>query len=575
MPRNFRQKWWAKVRCLVGIITIVGGTSATPFYDVRAENCPDVKIIFARGSGGERWTDQNYLAFKNSLEPKLKTLKLNYEFLDLDYPAIGIDNLSVLIGAYTSAGEAYDFGESVNAGINKLISEVNNGHCKNTKYILGGYSQGAMVVSKSIHNLSAEKIIYAATFGDPKIYLPEGKSYFTPKILSSSDKNILHIGTVPEACKGQNLSSYRTYVPDCYTYEGLLGSYQPYAPNGFEKKMGTWCNKKDIFCSSYLSISDHTSYVSDNLYEDAARVIAAKVADFYNIKGNVFSPHDTAILIDSTGSMSGLIDKYKNEATSLAEKTLASGGRIALYDYRDVGEGYAPVERCNFEACTMESFKAGLNAILVDGGGDEPESLLSASFNVMQKLSWQRGATKSVVVLTDAGYHSPDLDGVTFYDVVNLSREIDPVNFYIITTPQNFEFYNSLAAETDGAVVSAADNLGLLTENIMERYDSLPRVEYNDGDIEIPGIEIEYVEDSGGDKVKIKVKNSGTKIMIVLNDAILGVVEDEEFIIDGLKRDIINNILLMPLSDTRRGIGAEITLGSFNTPKTPDAGIIK
>ena len=87
---------------------------------------------------------------------------------------------------------------------------VNSASCPGTKYVVGGYSQGAMVVSKALGSLNADRIIYAATFGDPKIYLPEGK------------------GILPAACRGENLSDYRMYVPDCQAYKGLLGAYVPY-----------------------------------------------------------------------------------------------------------------------------------------------------------------------------------------------------------------------------------------------------------------------------------------------------------------------------------------------------------
>ena len=61
------KKLWLAV---VAILTI---NLAIPI-SAKAESCPDVKIIFARGSGGERWTDQNYLAFKDELSEKLKLL---------------------------------------------------------------------------------------------------------------------------------------------------------------------------------------------------------------------------------------------------------------------------------------------------------------------------------------------------------------------------------------------------------------------------------------------------------------------------------------------------------------------
>ena len=334
-----------------------------PPVATNASNCPDLKVIFARGSGAERYNNNDYQVFKSTLESKLKTSNLTYEFDDLDYPAIGVgaDNLQVLIGAYFGGGDSYEFGGSVNQGANRLINIINNDTCINTKYVIAGYSQGALAVMKGLDSIIPEKLVYAATFGDPKIYLPEGK------------------GAIPAACRGDNLSEYRIYVPDCRAYTGLLGAKTPYITPALSGKVGTWCNKFDIFCSSHFSISSHTSYDTDNLYEDASRLIFSKVAAEFNFKNAYTSPHDTAILIDSTGSMGDYIAKYKSEALRLATKTLDAGGRVALYDYRDLKDPYTPVKRCGFDTCTLETFKQGLNQIgASDGGEDEPESLLSA-----------------------------------------------------------------------------------------------------------------------------------------------------------------------------------------------------
>lgn len=567
-----------RVRFIVATAAILTAAVQVPIIQTAdAASCPDLKIVFARGSGGERWADQNYLSFRDSLDAKLKSTHLDYEFLDLDYQAIGIGDLTVLTGAYLGAGETYAFGESVNEGVSKLTNLINSDKCSKTKYVIGGYSQGAMVVSKAIHGIRASKVLYAATFGDPKIFLPEGKSYGGSSLPGGGDKNVLHTGTLPDACKNLNLSEYRLYVPDCYAYEGALGSYQPYQPSGWSGKLGTWCNGKDIFCSSYLSITDHVSYVRDNLYEDAAKVIYAKIREQFGLSSGAISAHNTAILIDSTGSMAGLINEYKAEALNLANQTFESGGKVALYDYRDIrADGYEPREHCNFETCTAENFAAKLDEITVDGGGDTPESLLYSSFQVMKELNWEYGATKSLVVLTDADYHSPDFDsrGTTFLDVVNLSRTIDPVNFYIITREYVMPFYEDLARETDGAVVSSASDLSILTRDIMERYDSLPRVEVSEEITGLPTVEVlEVVDNFDSVSLKLALGGGGTRVLVAVNDAVLGVYAGEELTISELDRSVVNEIRLVALSEERRGAAATVELGALVAiPKVPDTG---
>lgn len=535
----------------------------------QAESCPDVRIVFARGSGEERWGDQNYRTFKKAIEEKISTTSIGYEFIDLEYPAVGVglDNIGVALGAFFGAGDSYEFGESVNAGVRNLTALVNGASCPQTKYILGGYSQGAMVVSKALASLDADRIIYAATFGDPKLYLPEGA------------------GVIPTACRGKNLSDYRMYVPDCRAYKGLLGAYIPYEPETLAQKVGTWCNKGDIFCSSHLNIEDHIAYVRDNLYEDASRVIFDKICKSFGVENKISSPHDTAILIDSTGSMSGMIEKYKAEALRLARETLESGGRVALYDYRDLDDPYSPVQHCDFNTCTIESFQAGLDEIQVGGGGDTPESLLSASFHVMQDLKWKYGSTKSLVVLTDANFLAPDRDGMTFDEVVALSKKIDPVNFYIITDPAYAEYYTELAAATGGKVVTNFDELDLLTDFIMERYDSLPRVEEDDGVAKSPLLVVDSYDVAEDGTLSVNFKTNGKRTLVALNDAILGVTEETELVLSGLDMSVDNVLTLVPLSDEMRGEAVNVTINASEAgygaggeeplifmPKAPNTG---
>lgn len=547
---NIRKTRYTKLRpalsALILSVSVISIYNSPPGQQVQATGCPDLKILFARGSGGERYTSGDYLAFKEAMEEKLAVTDLTYEFDDLDYPAVSIDvgggHLGTLLGAYFGGGEAYEFGDSVHQGTKQLLKTINGDVCKSTKYILAGYSQGAIVILDALYRIAPEKIVYAATFGDPKIYLPEG------------------VGPVPPACGGKNLSEYRIYVPDCRASNGILGARNPYVLNGYAGKIGTWCNRYDILCSSYLSVDSHTNYARDGLYEDASRFIMSKIGTSFGITNHYTSPHDTAILIDSTGSMNSLLNKYKDEAMRLAEKTLESGGRVALYDYRDLKEGYAPVERCNFETCTLESFRAGLDKIRPYGGGDAPESLLSASFQVMKQLNWNLGSTKSLIILTDDTYHEPDIDGTTFYDVQKLSKQIDPVNFYIITP--KVEAYQALAEATGGAVASSMDDLGLLTDSILERFDSLPRVEeeFKDEHYEndIPVVNIDHVEKISDESVKISFTNSGEATVVILNGGIIGTTYEKDITITGLKTELDNQITLVPLSATRRGTGVTI-----------------
>ena len=249
-------------------------SAVPPTKKARAENCSDLRVVFVRDSG-EKWKSQDYLEFRSALEPKLQTTNLTYDFVDLDYPALGIDVETLRNSVvHIDASSSDNFKNSLDVGVDNLIKLVNY-ECETTKFILGGYSEGAMVISKSLNSLDANKIIYAATFSDPKIYLPEGE------------------GNYPAACNGDQLSNYRIDVASCRAYVGLLGSKTPYQPTAYMDKLGTWCYKDDVLCSSYFNSVDHYSYVENNIYQNASEIIFDKITSYYQNKTNLLTKTDS------------------------------------------------------------------------------------------------------------------------------------------------------------------------------------------------------------------------------------------------------------------------------------------
>ena len=82
--------------------------------------------------------------------------------------------------------------------------------CPETRWILAGYSQGAMVVTGAAKSFRHDNVVYIALFGDPQLNLPEGR------------------GLLPVACLGRNYSPYRVNVPNCRTNRASLGERNPY-----------------------------------------------------------------------------------------------------------------------------------------------------------------------------------------------------------------------------------------------------------------------------------------------------------------------------------------------------------
>lgn len=450
---------------IAAIITICSlslptNTHAKPF-------CQDVRFIFARGSGSPLG-DRDYQQFRKALKTELKKhhSTLNYRFYELGttahqgfkYPATDVGKIDNALGAVISSGQSFHYGDSVKQGSSELFNYIDTitRQCPHTKFVLGGYSQGAQVISRTLRLINPKQIIYAATFGDPKLYLPEGK------------------GLIPNACRNKNLSDYRVSVPDCRTDEGILSGLIPYTFHSYRGKFGTWCNAADFMCGSYFDfkngvLSAHLAYKDQQAYQQSARIIVNKLKAIFQSNFTTSIKRDTAFLIDTTGSMRDIYQTYLKHAEKLAEETLKQDGRIALFEYRDFtpDSDYQFKKLCDF-SCSPEQFKQNLASLEFQGGGDDNEAALSALQKTMLSLNWRKGATKSIILLSDAGYHQPDLDGTTFDQVVQTSLSIDPVNIYPITTEK--DQYQALAQATNGQSFNPfEDQVELSSQILLER----------------------------------------------------------------------------------------------------------
>lgn len=339
-----------------------------------------------------------------------------------------------------------------------------------------------MVITNGLNSLNSDNFIYAATFGDPKLYLPEGR------------------GIIPDACLGKNLSPYRIFAPNCRTSAGSLEAKSPYVEDNWQGKVGLWCKNQDLVCGAGFhfgtprdynnllekiiqsALASHTRYALDGIYTLAAKTIIEKVHEAYPSSfqsGNIVtssSNRDTVILIDDTWSMWSLIGRYRAEALRLAKETIKNGGRVALYSYGDLDDHRA-IRLADFGA-SLEEITAALDSISPDLGGDAPESFFSAIADVLNQQEWHAGATKSIIVLTDTSALNPDRDGTTSDDVITRSFEIDPVNIYVITDNQPVAgYYEEYVHATGGRTFTTFDNTS--TDYLLKRPSvDFPLAEY-------------------------------------------------------------------------------------------------
>lgn len=133
---------------------------------------------------------------------------------------------------------------------------------------------------------------------------------------------------------------------------------------------------------------------------------------------------ETIFVIDTTGSMWGLIDGARVKAADLAQRLLgAPGSKVGLVEYRDHGDAFVARTVVPLTSDYTE-FQSGLGRLNADGGGDWPEAVYSGIVEGL-RAGWSAGSAKSLIVIGDAPAHDPEpVTGLTSSRVSTLSRGI-------------------------------------------------------------------------------------------------------------------------------------------------------
>ena len=135
---------------------------------------------------------------------------------------------------------------------------------------------------------------------------------------------------------------------------------------------------------------------------------------------------EVAFVLDTTGSMGGLIEGAKRRIWSIARR-IGEGRprpelRVALVAYRDAGDAY--VTRVFDFTGDMDEVYQRLMSFQADGGGDTPEHVSRALSDAVHGVSWSRGdALKVVFLVGDAPPHLDYQDGYDYRRHVREARQ--------------------------------------------------------------------------------------------------------------------------------------------------------
>lgn len=132
--------------------------------------------------------------------------------------------------------------------------------------------------------------------------------------------------------------------------------------------------------------------------------------------------------LDTTGSMSGLIDGAKRKIWSIAQ-FVANGQpkpdvRIGLVAYRDIGDEY--VTRFYDLDGDLDNVFERLSSFQAGGGGDTPEHVSKALYDAVYRTSWtgDQATLKQVYLVGDAPPHTDYNDGYDYRKIASKARDL-------------------------------------------------------------------------------------------------------------------------------------------------------
>lgn len=138
---------------------------------------------------------------------------------------------------------------------------------------------------------------------------------------------------------------------------------------------------------------------------------------------------DVVFVLDTTGSMSSLLDGAKKKVWELA-RFIAQGRpapdlRIGLVAYRDEGDEY--VTKFFDLTDDLDGVYQNLSAFTAGGGGDTPEHVAKGLNEAVQRASWStsKNALKLIYLVGDAPPHTDYQDGLNFRAIAMQAKERD------------------------------------------------------------------------------------------------------------------------------------------------------
>jgi len=164
---------------------------------------------------------------------------------------------------------------------------------------------------------------------------------------------------------------------------------------------------------------------------------------------------DIVFVVDTTSSMSDEIYNVQNNINIFADKMSNEYNvdmNYSLIEYRDIEEDGidSTIVHNNLSSkwfTNINAFKSEVSGLTVDGGGDDPETPIDA-LELARMSNWRNGATKFVVLVTDAPSKENNTSGIKDMDEMAQKFASDGIIVSVIT--YNKSDYANLLEQTHG-----------------------------------------------------------------------------------------------------------------------------
>src|SRR5947207_7384710 len=177
---------------------------------------------------------------------------------------------------------------------------------------------------------------------------------------------------------------------------------------------------------------------------------------------------EVCFVLDTTGSMTGLIEGAKQKIWSIANEITSAKPtpdiRIGLIGYRDRGDEY--VTKAFDLTNDIDAVYGNLQAFRAAGGGDTPESVNEALQEAVNKMSWsqERKVLKIIFLVGDAPPHM-DYQGAPKYPEIcqeAMRRDLIINTIQSVAIAETTPVWTEIAKLSEGSYAAIAQSGGMV-----------------------------------------------------------------------------------------------------------------